>query len=529
MIGGLAAELRRWLRADPREVVEVSAAAAASSGAGERPVQGSDTAAAGRATEGAFRPGAAAEAGGLVPALARLRVRIQRSRLLVLLRRHALLALVPAIVLEALALAGVAPQVVVVLVPLALFVATVARALRRRPSLAAVAQLLDERLRLFDRLGTALELERRGAGNGGGELERRAVAEAAALVEAGARGWQPRARKAPREWAALGAALLALAALALVAIVPGSGSGAGAAKTALGRGEAGAPAGSGSSKKALEQYLGAKSGPAQIKPDQVTPSEIRPAAHRRGGAAGQRANGETYVTPAAQAQGRFSFEDEALNDESGRTHTGGAAAAGGHSAAAAGGSAKGGGSPGESENEGGGGGQQGGGGKGQAAGQPGGAQGHSQAPPGAQSGNGADPVPGAPASKAAAAAKGSGAVGAPGTSTKGQSTAGNGVGGNRTGHSRGVEGAESKGLKLQAGYAPYRAAKAGENGGKSGERQGAGGKARTGTAEGGSEFGSGGGSFAFVPATGGAAAGGSGSQLAQNYSTALSWLERLPW
>ncbi len=101
-------------------------------------------------------------ASGLEPGLEHQRVRIQRSRLGVLLRRHATVALALAILLEALALLGVVPQLVVAVVPLVLLVATIGWALRRRLSLPAVAQLLDQRLRLFDRLGTALELERRG-------------------------------------------------------------------------------------------------------------------------------------------------------------------------------------------------------------------------------------------------------------------------------------------------------------------------------------------------------------------------------
>ncbi|HYC81880.1 MAG TPA: hypothetical protein VEB65_08840, partial [Solirubrobacterales bacterium] len=121
--------------------------------------------------------GGASAAGGLEPGLSRQRVRIQRSRLGVLLRRHATVALALAVVLEALALLGAVPQLAVVVAPLVLLAATIAWALRRRLSLAAVAQLLDARLGLFDRLGTALELERRGAGDGGprGALERRAV------------------------------------------------------------------------------------------------------------------------------------------------------------------------------------------------------------------------------------------------------------------------------------------------------------------------------------------------------------------
>ncbi len=135
----------------------------------------------------------------------------------------------------------------------------------------------------------------------------------------------------------------------------------------------------------------------------------------------------------------------------------------------------------------------------------------------------------APASKAAVGAKGQSAKGAPGTSSSGAATAGNGAGGNRTGNSLGFKGGESQGLKLQSGYAPFHSSQAQGTGGKAGERQGGGGKSRSAQVEGSANFGTGGGSFAFVPATGGATAAAGGSQLAQNYSAALGWLEQLPW
>ena len=486
----------------------------------------------------------ASAASDLEPGLSRQRVRIQRSRLWVLLRRHATVALALAIVLEALALLGAVPQLVVVVAPLVLLAVTIAWALRRQLSLAAVAQLLDARLGLFDRLGTALELERRGAGNGGprGALERRAVAEAAALLAGGASQWRSRPAPAPREWGAAAAALLVLAALVAVAIVPGSDPGApdSGSQTALGAGEGPGAGGKGAAnKKALEHYLGGPSTPRPSEQRQIAPGEqIRPAAgYRQPGKAGSRRGPEVQVTEQQQdpthVQYGFRFEDEEIGNKAYEAQPGGpkardpgsegqAVTGGAKGAAGKGGEAKGG-------NAAANGGQ--GNGPGAGAGQEGAGQGQTKAPPGVPSG-GAGAKPGtklaAPASKAAAGAKGQSSQGAPGTSSSGAATAGNGAGGNRSGESLGFKGEESQGLKLQSGYAPFHGAKGAGNGGKSGQRQGGGGKSRSAQVEGSASFGAGG-SFAFVPATGGATPAAGGSQLAQSYSAALAWLEQLPW
>jgi hypothetical protein len=501
---------RRWLLADPREVVEVH----------------SD----GR------HAGTAGAAGGLEPGLKRQRVRIQRSRLPALLRRHVLVALLLAIPLEALALAGVLPQAVVVAAPALLYIVTVIWALRRRPSLPTVAQFLDDRLGLFDRLGTGLELERRGAGNGAGTpLERRTVAEAVSLVDAGAGEWRSRPAKAPREWGAVGVAVAVLAALVAIAVIPSSSSSAGEAEegaTALGGDGPGAAAKEHElNKKGLEQYLGAKSGPAQIKKGLATKGNIRPAAAQGGKAAGNRAPGETYVTPAEGvpkgAQQGFHFSDESLDEGPVGVHASGKSQGGTPSESKSGESQ--GGKTGGGKSAGGEGKGPGGGGAG--PGKMGGGQDASQTPQGGQQGAQANPgtktpAP-APASKAAGAQPGSSQE-SPETGSPGGNTAGNGAGGNRTGKSRENEGIKSKGLKLQAGYAPFHSAKGGESKGKTGLREGGGGKARTGTAEGEVE---GNGTFAFVPATGGASPSGAGAGqgLAQSYLEALTFLEKLAW
>jgi hypothetical protein len=466
--------------------------------------------------------------------LKRQRVRIQRSRVPALLRRHALPALGLAIVLEALALAGVVPQLAVAVAPVVLFLATVAWALRRRLPLPAVAQFLDDRLSLFDRLGTGLELERRGAGNGAGTpLERRTVAEAVSLVDAGAGEWRARPAKAPREWAAVGVAVVVLAALVAIAAIPSSSSSAeegGAGATALGGGPDAAAKEHKLNKKGLEQYLGAESGPAQIKKGLATKGNIRPAAPQDGKAAGNRAPGETFVTPPGGvpkgAQQGFHFSDESLDEGPVGVHAGGKSQ-GGTPSESKGGASQGGKSGGGKSA----GGEGKGPGAGAGAGKNGGGQDASQTPQGtpqgAQANRGTRTPARAPASKAAGAQQGSSQE-SPETGSPGGNTAGNGAGGNRTGKSRENEGIRSKGLKLQAGYAPFHSGKGGNPKGKTGLREGGGGKARTGTAEGAVE---GNGTFAFVPATGGAAPGGAagGDGLAQSYLEALTFLEKLAW
>jgi hypothetical protein len=476
--------------------------------------------------------GTSASADGLVPALGQLRARVQWRRFWVLLRRHALVALALAIVLEALALLDVLPQWVVVAAPLALLLATLAWALRRRLSLAAVAQLFDDRLRLFDRLGTGLELERRGAGNGGGSpLERRTVAEAAALAADGANVWRPRTAAAPREWAAGAVAVVVLAALVALAVVPGSDSSAAGkgGATALGGGEGAAATNHKLNKKGLEQYLGAKSGPAQIKPGQATQGAIRPGAPRKGKAAGKRYTGEAFVTPSegapTAAQQGFHFSEESLQEAAPNIHASG-------KSQGASGEPKPGATPGGKA---GGGQAPGGGGKGPGAASGGkkqsgagqdASQGTKGSPPGAGTNPGTKTPARAPASKTAAGPKSGTSQGSPETGSPGGATAGNGAGGNKTGRSRESEGIKSKGLKLQAGYAPYKSQEGGTSQGKSGNRQGGGGKARTGMTEGTSK---GNATFAFVPATGGAVATGGSQGLAQSYSATLEFLERLPW
>ncbi len=132
--------------------------------------------------------------------LRRWRRIVARRRLVVLARRHAAVALALAALLEIVAQLGALPQWVVVAVPLALFLVSVTAFALRGPSPFELARLLDGKLGLNDRLATALEIEARG---GRSPLERRTVADAAALLAAGREDWHARATPAGREWWAL--------------------------------------------------------------------------------------------------------------------------------------------------------------------------------------------------------------------------------------------------------------------------------------------------------------------------------------
>src|SRR6185312_3442682 len=160
----------RWLAADPWEVVDLAGAGTLAGGV-EEPHLGEE--------------------------LRRWRGIVARRRLIALVRRHAAVALGLAAVLEVLALLGAFPQWVVVAVPLAAFLISVAAFAFRGPSPFGLARLLDDKLGLNDRLATALEIEARG-----GEeslLERRTVADAAALLRAGREDWRASAARAGRE------------------------------------------------------------------------------------------------------------------------------------------------------------------------------------------------------------------------------------------------------------------------------------------------------------------------------------------
>jgi hypothetical protein len=145
----------------------------------------------------------------LLAGLQRWRVRLQRRRAGVLLRRHLIVAVVLSIVLQALVVTGAIPQTIL-LVPLALLLVGVSVELAHRPSLEEVAHLLDEQLGLFDRIGTGLDIQRH-VGWSQRPLERRAVANASGLTAASLDGSRAAAAPAVREWSSLAAMLVVLA------------------------------------------------------------------------------------------------------------------------------------------------------------------------------------------------------------------------------------------------------------------------------------------------------------------------------
>src|ERR1700710_940627 len=150
----------RWLSADPREVVDLAGGRTLADGARER---------------------------DLGEELRRWRGIVARRRPIALARRHAAVALGLAALLEVLALLDVFPQWVVVAVPLAYFVVAVAIFAFQGPSPFGLARLLDDKLGLNDRLAAGPEI--RGRGGQESSLERRTVADAAALLGAGRGGW----------------------------------------------------------------------------------------------------------------------------------------------------------------------------------------------------------------------------------------------------------------------------------------------------------------------------------------------------
>ncbi|MDO8210595.1 hypothetical protein [Conexibacter sp. CPCC 206217] len=167
----------------------------------------------------------------LTTGLQRWRVRIARVRALALARRWLIVALLLAALLCLLG-SGVA---VVVAVPCVLSLIACGALLRRRPSLSAVARLLDDRLALSERLATALELtapapragrtERSLSSSGsnpsvlvgvGDSLATRVVAEAEHALAWSLDARRARLRRAPREW---GAVVVAAGVVAVVALV----------------------------------------------------------------------------------------------------------------------------------------------------------------------------------------------------------------------------------------------------------------------------------------------------------------------
>jgi hypothetical protein len=204
---------RRWIAADVADLVDVSA------GAGEAP-RGADSGA------------------SFAADLRLLRRRILRRWALAAAARYALLALAVALVPAALAALGAITWAWALVVPVAVFLVALGLRLARPPSTERVARLLDDRLGLFDVVATALQVERSDEPTDDGTAAL-VIADAAAYLRDGERGWRVRARFGSRE---LGAAALFVAALVALAVVgggSGSGGSAGRGSLAVAPGKAG--------------------------------------------------------------------------------------------------------------------------------------------------------------------------------------------------------------------------------------------------------------------------------------------------
>ncbi|MFT3864907.1 MAG: hypothetical protein QM729_11600 [Solirubrobacterales bacterium] len=450
----------RWPAADPREVVDLAGAGATAVGNSEA---------------------------SLGEELRRWRGIVARRRVVVLARRDGALALGLAALLEVLAQFGLLPQWVVVAVPLAAFLVAVAWFVAHGPSPFELARLLDDKLGLNDRLATALEIEARGGAES--FLERRTVADAAALLAAGREDWRASAGRAGREWWALAAPV---AALLIVVAIGAAAGGSSAGPTEALAPKAGAGGSSAERKKAEEKKKNeshaAPTGKLhKFKGKKVPASQI---------AAEESKEGYQKIPQGSTSSGK---EADGKNGSEGK---GGSKAKNIEKAAE--------GKAGANENR-----------AGNKAGSGSKAQNEAEHPtvgfnvksqksggnhgrPGNSEvgGNGAKKnAPNGQGDETSASANGKKSA------PTGTNHAGGEQGNNQQGHVTAINSkAASQGVKIQPGYAPSRASKSGKEKKKTGYSQGAGGKARTATVTGGTQVGD---EFSYVPAAGGALPGAS--------------------
>jgi hypothetical protein len=475
----------RWLSADPRDVVDLAGAGASADSSEEL---------------------------NLGDELRRWRGIVGRRRLIALLRRHAAVALVLAAVLEILAQLGAFSQVVVIVAPIALFVASVTFFALRGPSPFGLARLLDDKLGLNDRLATALGIQARG----GGEtyLERRTVGDAAGLLRAGRQDWHASAVKGERDWWALAVPVVAIAAVIGVGSLTSSSPSTTGPETALRPGGGGTGNGPNErrrrrerEKEKREKHLAPtgklhkfKGGPRRTEASQ---EQIAKQGYRK----------IPQGTKAGKENGHEGNSDEGKRGKAptGKIHKGSGGKAGSSS-----------------------------GGKSHAQGPKGqnkekehptvgfnvkgekhdgnGRKGNSEVSGG---GNKKPVAPNGRQDESSLSANES-KKGIP----SGAGKAGGEQGTNQQGHATPIKGKASQSVKIQPGYAPSRSPKGGQEHRKAGNQQGAGGKARTAEVTGATQVGS---EFSFVPAAGGAVPGGPSAGLQQNYLESLKWVEKLPW
>ena len=483
----------RWLAADPRDVVDLAGAGALAGGS-EGPDLGEE--------------------------LRRWRQIVARRRLVALVRRHGAVALGLAAVLEILAQLGAVPQSVVVAVPLAVLLVSVATFALRGPSPFGLARLLDDKLGLNDRLATALEIEARGGGET--PLERRTVTDAAALLRAGREDWHASPARAGRDWWALGGPVLALA---VVIAIGAATSGSSSASDRLAAGPGG--------ELAAGATPGERQSERERKQDQ---NRIKRQLGLEGKRSHKRAGANNSATP-NQASAQAGYQPIPQGGKTARERGGaaakGKAPSGGKKANGAPGRSGGPGGHGKSEasnpkgvtntsTPGGTGGAKSGGKSGTKKSET--AKGKSQLPGGGAGAAGTKPgsKPGQSGAGGEQASQSEKQGGTPG----GTSKAGGERGSTQPGHAKPIAGKASQTVRIKPGYAPARSAeKGGKQPDKPGDSQGGGGKSRTAQVTGGTQVGD---QFSYVPAAGGAVPGPSaGLQL--NYLESLKWVERLQW
>ncbi|HKZ12677.1 MAG TPA: hypothetical protein VJL81_02415 [Solirubrobacterales bacterium] len=476
----------RWLSADPREVVDLAGAGALATGVDER---------------------------HLGEELRRWRGIVARRRLVALARRHGAVALGLAAVLEVLALLDLFPQWVVVAVPLAVFLVSVAVFASQGPSPFGLARLLDDKLGLNDRLATALEIGARGGQES--PLERRTVADAAGLLAAGREDWHASAARAGRyDWSVLGGVVMALAVVVAIALATG-GSSSPTPTQALGpNGGAGAVGGPNANHKKKAEKKSPQKPLAPTGKLHKVEGKKRPEissvqtqnqgyqqipqgkeSGRKGKAAtGKGGNGE----PKGQAGRATKGSNTQSNNHKGSPNNGKGPSTEGNK---------------EKEHP-----TVGFSVKGQKKHKGSGRKGASEV-------SGAGAKKSSPNGQQDETTASSQAAPKGGTPT-GAGKAGGEQGNSRQGHVNPVTGQASQAVKIQPGYAPSRSRKGGKEKNKApGNEEGAGGKARTAQVTGATQVGE---EFSFVPAAGGAVPGASAG-LQQNYLESLKWVARLPW
>lgn len=464
---------------------------------------------------GAGALAAGAEESHLGDELRRWRRIVARRRLVALARRHGAVALGLAAVLELLALLGVFPQWVVVALPLAIFLVSVAVFAAHGPSPFTLARLLDDKLGLNDRLATALEIEARG-----GEpspLERRTVADAAGLLAAGREDWHASAARAGRhDWSVLGGVVLALAVVVAIALATG-GSSSQTPTQALGpNGGAGGAGGPNAKqrKKAAEEKTRSHKQAAPTgklhkiegkKRAEISSVQTQNQGYQQipqgksSGRKGKAANGKgSGGEPKGKAGRATKGSNTQSNNHKGSPDNGKGPSTEGNK---------------EKEHP-----TVGFSVKGQKKHKGSGRKGSSEV-------SGAGAKKSNPNGQGDETTASSQAAPKGGTPT-GAGKAGGEQGNNRQGHVGAVKGQASQAVKIQPGYAPSRSRKGGKERNKApGNEEGAGGKARTGQVTGATQVGE---EFSFVPAAGGAVPGPSAG-LQQNYLESLKWVARLPW